>query len=185
MRTIRPSQSLPPDSPQPPDSGSPPPAAFGCAFLFALAFIIAGVLPFLALFNVFPREEYFGGVAPFPIVAASVGFLAVGVYLMGNVIRSAVGMPRFSGRILGDIVAFSLAVPLHWWLFFGKAAAGSVSGITLPGGITLFTTANLPFDFILAKIVVAVLVVILDLLLISELFGLGWFTWNSADEDNG
>jgi len=158
-------------------------AAWGCAFLFALAFLIAGVLPFLALFNVFPRDEYFGGEPPFPIVAASVAFLAVGVYLMSNVIRSAVGLSHFSRRIFADIVAFSLAIPFHWWLFFGKAIAGSATGITLPGGITLFTTANLPFDFILAKIVVAVLCLILDLFLISEIFGLGWFSITDEPEN--
>jgi len=151
--------------------------------LFALAFLVTGILPWLALFNVFPRDEYFGGQSPFPIVAASVGFLAVGVYLTGNLIRSAAGLPHFPRRILGDIIALALAVPLHWWLFFGKNTQGSVTGITLPGGVTLFTTTNLPFDFILAKIAVAFLCIVLDLLLISEFFGLGWFVWSSNDEE--
>ncbi|RME42619.1 MAG: hypothetical protein D6791_17300 [Chloroflexi bacterium] len=183
MPTIRSSPSFFSDRPQPPDSDPPPPAAWGCAFLFALVFIIAGLLPFLALLNIFPRDEYFGGQSPFPIVASALGFIAVGIYLMGNVFRSAAGLPRFSGRILADIVAFSLALPFHWWLFFGTAAQSSATGITLPGGITIFTTTNLPIDFILAKIVVAVICIILDLVLISEVFGLGWFTWTSGDEE--
>ncbi len=183
MQTIRPSRPSPPDAPQPPDSRPPSPAAWGCAFLFALAFIVAGLLPFLALFNVFPRDEYFGGHPPFPIVAAALGFTVVGFYLMGNVLRSAVGLPRLSGRVFADIVAFSLALPLHWWLFFGKATGSSTTGITLPGGITISVAVDLPLDFILAKVAVAVICIILDLVLISELFGLGWFSWSSEDEE--
>ncbi len=166
----------PPDGQQSPGP-APPPAAVGCAFLIALAFIIAGLLPFLALLDVFPRDEYFGGRPAFPIVAASLGFTAIGVYLMVNVFRAAVGLPRTSGRVFALVVAFSLAVPLHWWLFFGKAVEGSVSGVTLPGGISVFTTANLPLDFILAKVGIAVISIVLDLVLVSEVFGLGWFRW--------
>ncbi|WP_457652196.1 hypothetical protein [Rhodocaloribacter sp.] len=182
MHDIRSSKSSPPDEPQPPDSGPPFPGAWGCAFLFALTFVAFGLLPFLALAGIFPRDEFFGGQSPIPIVGGSLGFIAVGLYLMGNLFRSAVGLPRFSGRLFADIVAFSLVLPFHWWLFFGKATGGSVSGITMPGGITIFSKTNLPIDFILAKIVVAVICIILDLILVSEVFGLGWFTWTSGDK---
>jgi hypothetical protein len=84
--------------------------------MFALAFIVAGLLPFLALLNISPRDEFFGGQSPVPIVASALGFLTVGIYLMGNVLRSAAGLPHFSRRIFADIVALSLALPLHWCL---------------------------------------------------------------------
>lgn len=168
-----------PDEPQPPEA-APQPVAIGCALLFALAFVIAGLLPFLALLDVFPRDEYFGGQPVFPILAASLGFIAVGVYLMVTFLRAALGLPRTLGRVFALIVAFSLAVPFHWWLFFGEAAEVSVAGITLPGGFTVFSTAYQLLNFIVAKVVVAVVCVILDLVLISEVFGLGWFTWRSG-----
>ncbi|RME89408.1 MAG: hypothetical protein D6770_04490, partial [Anaerolineae bacterium] len=61
--------------------------------------------------------------------------------------------------------------------------AQAVGGITLPGGITIFTSLNLPLiRLILGKIIVAIVCVIIDLILISEIFGLGWFKWVSAWE---
>ena len=140
-------------------------------------------MPLLALFNVLPFNEYAGPRGPFlPVVAAALGFIAVGLYLLTNLFRSAVGLPHLSNRIFAGIVAVSLAVPLHWWLFFGEATDGSATGVSLFGGITIFTTMPLPFDFLLAKIVVAVLCVVLDLVVISEVLGLGWFKWSSESE---
>ncbi|RME08139.1 MAG: hypothetical protein D6803_01985, partial [Anaerolineae bacterium] len=84
--------------------------AWGCFFLFALAFIIAGLLPFLALLNVFPREESFSGQPAFPIVVGSLAFFFVGIYLMITFIRAAAGLPPITGRIFADLIVFSLAV---------------------------------------------------------------------------
>ncbi len=159
----------------------PPLVAWGCAVLFALAFISAGVLPLLSLFHVFPRAGDMGDHPPlFPVVASALGFIAVGLYMMGNIVRSAIGLPRFSTRILADIIVVALALPFNWWLFFGKATGDSTTSITLPLGITLFTTAPLPFDFILAKLALGLICIILDLILVSEVLGLGWFTWTSG-----
>ncbi|RME88079.1 MAG: hypothetical protein D6770_07805, partial [Anaerolineae bacterium] len=154
MRTIRPSQPPPPEGPQPPDSESPSPVAWGCLFLLALALISGGLLPFLALLNVFPREAYFDGQPVFIIVVASLGFFFMGVYLLITFIRAAAGLPPIPGRIFADLIVFSLAVPFHWWLFFVWDAQ-AVGGITLPGGITIFTSLNLPLiRLILGKIIV-------------------------------
>lgn len=71
----------------------------------------------------------------------------------------------------------------HWWLFFGKTISGSVTGISLFGGISLFITTNLPLDFFLAKFVSAIICVVLDRILISEVLGLGWFKWTSGNRE--
>lgn len=156
------------------------PVAWGCFFLFALAFILGGLLPVLALLGVFPREEYFGDQPALIIVVASLGFFFMGVYLLIVFIRALAGLPPPSGRIFADLIVFSLAVPFHYWLFFVWDAQ-AISGLTLPGGITIFTSLNLPLiRLILGKIVVALVCLILDLFLISEIFGLGWFRRASA-----
>ncbi len=170
---MRPTQTSDPDLPPPADDDKPPLAAFGCAFLFALAFLVAGTWPLLALFGVFPREAYFGDQSPLIPVVAGLGFLAVGIYLMSNLIRAAMRRPPLSGRLVGVIVALTLAIPLHWWLFFGTSVGASRSRLR----VLLFEMTNSTFDFILAKITVALLSLVLDLVLVSELFGLGWFSW--------
>jgi hypothetical protein len=150
------------------------PLAFGCGCLFSLAFILAGLLPIAALMNILPRAEYFGNQPLFPVVSAGLAFLAVGMSMLINIFLTATGGQRLSGRVIADLIAFFLAIPFHWWLFFGKPDKDAVTGLGL-GVITLFTTSNLPLNFILAKIATAVICLIIDLYLISEIFGLGWF----------
>ncbi len=105
-----------------------------------------------------------------------VPFVVAGLYLIGNASASFLQKGKLSTRLLFDLVVGFLALPLHSWLFFGKPDGVSITSIVLPGGtgISLFDTNHL--SFLIAKAVVALLLVALDLYLISEIFGLGWFT---------
>ena len=162
-------------APRPPQNPVTRGLALGCALVFALAFVVAGLLPLAALVGLLPREAYFGEQSPVWPVSAGLGFLAVGVYLFGNLIRSLARKPRFSPRLFAVLVALTLAVPLHGWLFFGRAVETSSTGLTLPGGPTIFIPLNLPLDIWLAKAATALLALVLDVFLLSEILGLGWF----------
>lgn len=182
MGTNRSSQPPPTERPSSPEGDATSPVARGCFFLLALAFILGGLLPALALLGVFPREEYFGGQPAFPIVVGSLALFFVGIYLFVAFIRAAAGLPPPSGRTFANLVVLAVAVPLHWWLFFVWDTQ-AVGGLPLPGGIIVFTRLNLPpFQLVLGKVGVGLLCLILDLILISEIFGLGWFRWVSAWE---
>ena len=160
---------------QPPQSPLTLGLALGCAFMFALAFVVAGLLPLAALAGLLPREAYFGDQSPVWPVSAGLGFLAVGIYLLSNLIRSLARKPRLSPRLFAVLVALTLAVPLHGWLFFDRTVEASSAGLTLPGGLTVFIPLNLPLDIWLAKAATALLALVLDVFLLSEILGLGWF----------
>ncbi len=162
-------------APQPPQNPVTRGLALGCALVFALAFVVAGLLPLAALVGLLPREAYFGEQSPVWLVSAGLGFLAVGVYLLSNLIRSLARKPRLSPRLFAVLVALTLAVPLHGWLFFGRTVEASSTGLTLPGGLTVFIPLNLPLDIWLAKAATALLALVLDVFLLSEILGLGWF----------
>ena len=165
-------------APQPPQNPVTRGLALGCALVFALAFVVAGLLPLAALVGLvglLPREAYFGEQSPVWPVSAGLGFLAVGVYLLSNLIRSLARKPRLSPRLFAVLVALTLAVPLHGWLFFGRTVEASSTGLTLPGGLTIFIPLNLPLDIWLAKAATALLALVLDVFLLSEILGLGWF----------
>ncbi|GAB4532090.1 MAG: hypothetical protein Fur0018_20510 [Anaerolineales bacterium] len=179
MRTVRHSQSSPPENPQPPDSGPPSPTAFGCVFLFPLAFIAGGLWMLWAIFGGMPRET-FEGVPGFIIVVGGLAFLTVGVYLLIVFIRAAAGLPSISGRVFADIILFLIAIPFNYWLFFGKAAGGAAAGTTAPGGIAIFLPLPPIVSLIVKKTVVGLVCLVVDLLLVSEIFGLGWFAWTSG-----
>ncbi len=140
----------------------------GCS----LPFLGMGLLPLLARLRLLPSR---GGAAPglFPLLAGA-PFPTPGLYFLVNALVLLARRRRLPGGLLFDIVAFSLAPPLHYWLFFGQAEQGR-AGLELPGGFTFSLPLNLPIDFILAKIGLAVLLILLDLYLASKLFGLGRF----------
>ncbi len=189
MKVVQPSSFSSPPSPPPPDKKEDDAfttaAAWGCAILFVASFFVAGALPFLALLHVLPKsEQAFGGTPSFLVLSVGVAFLAAGVYMARSLLRRL--FPRsFSGwsyrgfRVLADIIVAALAVPFHWYVFFGKPTAGS-TGLILPGGIVLFANLKWPLEPILDKFIVAILAILLDMILLSEIFGLGWIRWEAG-----
>jgi len=153
-------------------------ASCGCSLLF----LWVGLLPLLALLNILPRDGFFGGQSPLMPVLGSLPFAAVGLYFLANAVTLLASGRRLSDRLLFNLGVFFLAIPFHYWLFFGKADKGSVTGISLPGGFSISILDNSNLSFMLGKIAMAVLLVIVDLYLASELLGLGWFTFVSDTE---
>jgi hypothetical protein len=154
--------------------------------MFVASFFVVGALPFLTLFHVLPKNaQVFGQDASFLSLAIGVGLLAAGVYMTRLLFhrifpRSIPDWSYRSLRILADLILASLAVPLHWWLFSRQQAAGSSTGLILPGGIVLFANLKFPFDPTLNKVIVGVLVLLMDTILVSEILGLGLVRWVSG-----
>ncbi len=148
-------------------------AATGCGC--GLLFLGVGILPLLVLLNIFPREEYFGGRSPLLPVLGSLPFAVVGLYFIANAVAVLLRAGPLPGRLLLNVGLFTLALPLHYWLFFGKATEGSTTGVRLPGGLFVSFFATTALDTLLAKVALAVLLFAVDLYLISEVFRLGWF----------
>ncbi len=140
----------------------------GCA----LPFLWVGLL--LALPGLLPNSHASGKTPPPMVFLTGIPFAAAGLYFLVNGLILLAHRRRLPASLLFDIIAFSLAPPFHYWLFFGRADQGS-AGLELPGGFTLSLPLSLPLNFILAKIGLAVLLVLLDLYLGSKLFGLGRF----------
>ena len=151
----------------------------GCGALF----LSTGTLPLLAWLNVLPRGNFFGDTSPFVVVVASLPFAVVGLYFIGNAGMLLFNRNRLSERLLFNLGMFFLAIPFHYWLFFEGSDGGSVTGIALPGGFNFFFFDSSKLSIILAKIVVALLVIVIDLYLVSELLGLGWFVLVDPEPD--
>ncbi len=143
----------------------------GCGVLF----LGVGLLPLLALLNILPREGFFGNAPPFIVVIGSLPFAAVGLYFIGNAGALLVSERRLSDHLLFNLGIFFLAIPFHYWLFFGKPDGESVTSLSLPGGLVLSFFDTGQVSFIVAKIAIAFLLVAVDLYLISETLRLGWF----------
>ncbi len=174
-----------PNPPEPEEAPESTALAWGCVVMFALGFLVAGSAPLLAFFGVLPGSDQFFGTAPrLVVLSVSVAFLGAGLYMMHGLLsraaRPVAGRLPHVRRILILFILAALAVPLHWWLFFGRATAGSATALVLPGGFVLFPRIRVPLEFLLAKFVVGLLALLLDLVLVSELFGLGWFWWSDS-----
>ncbi len=170
-------------SSHPPAGQQPSP---GCTVLgragCGLVFILLGGMPILAALNLLPGEDFFGESPPWIAVTASFAFVLLGVYFLAlaasQPARRATPFPRW----LADLLLFIIAIPFHYWLFFGKSVEGGGLSIGLPG-----VSIELPrwVSLLEAKLVVGVIVLMIDLLLISEIAGLGWFVWVDPDDDDG
>ncbi len=180
MRIVKPTQSNSDVPPTPENKALASVVHCGCGVLF----LGAGLLPFLALLNILPRADFFGNAPPFiGVIGISLPFVAVGLYFIDNAGTLLGSRRRLSRRLLFNLVMFFLAIPFHYWLFFGKPDGGSVTGISLPGGLvfSFFDTGYV--SFVMGKIVVALLLVVMDLYLISEILGLGWFVLEGSSPD--
>jgi hypothetical protein len=179
VRIVKPTQSNRDVPPTPENKALASVVSCGCGVLF----LGTGLLPFLALLNILPRAGFFGNASPFMVVIGSLAFVAVGLYFIDNAGTLLVSGRRLSGRLLFNLAMFFLAIPFHYWLFFGKPGGGSVTSIALPGGLvfSFFDTGNV--SFVVGKIAVALLLVVMDLYLISEILGLGWFFLEGSSPD--
>ena len=151
----------------------------GCGMLF----LSTGILPILAWLNILPRGNFFGDAPPFLVIVASLPFAVVGLYFISNAGMLLFNRRRLSERLLFNLGMFFLAIPFHYWLFFEGSDKGSVTSITLPGGLNLFFFDNGKLSLILAKIAVALLVIVMDLYLVSELLEQGWFVSINSSPD--
>ncbi len=143
----------------------------GCGMLF----LVTGLLPVLALLNILPRAGFFGRASPLLVVMGGLPFAAVGLYFIGNAGSLLIRGRRLSDRLLLNLGMFFLAIPFHYWLFFGRSGGESITSISLPGGLVISFFERGKIAFITAKIAVALLLAGMDLYLISEALGLGWF----------
>jgi hypothetical protein len=143
----------------------------GCGLLF----LWVGLLPLLALLNILPHDGFSGGQSSLMPVLGSLPFAAVGLYFLANAVVLLASGRHLPSRLLFTLGMFFLAIPFHYWLFFGKAGEGSTTGISLPGGFLISFFDNSHLSFMLGKIAMAFLLVIIDLYLVSEFLGLGWF----------
>ncbi len=181
MRIVKPTQSNRDVPPTPENKALASVISCGCGVLF----LGAGLLPFLALLNILPRAGFFGNASPSMVVIGSLASAAVGLvglYFIDNAGTLLGSRRRLSDRLLFNLAMFFLAISFHYLLFFGKPGGGSVTSISLPGGLVLsfFDTGNVSF---VVKIAVALLLVVMDLYLISEILGLGWFFLEGSSPD--
>ena len=145
-----------------------------------MLFLGTGLLPFLAWLNILPRAGFFGHAPPFMVVLGSLALATVGLYFVGNAGTLLVSGRRLSNRLLLNLGILFLALPLHYWLFLGKPEGASVTSIALPGGFVLSFSDTSKISFLLGKVATALLLVAIDLYLVSEALGLGWFVLQGA-----
>ena len=181
MPMVRPTQSHHRD-PAPPSQTGPAAAAVNCGC--GLLFLIPGLMPLLALLNLLPRDQYFGGQSPLLPVLGGLPFIAVGLYFLVNAVTLLISKRRLPQRLLFNLGVFFLAIPFHYWLFFGKRGGESVTSINLPGGAIVSFLDRGTLSFILAKIAMAILLVVIDLFLISEFLGRNWFAYRSGEAED-
>ena len=179
VRTIKPTSPNREVPPAPENKALASVVNCGCGMLF----LSTGVLPLLAWLNILPRGDFFGDAPPFLVIVASLPFAVVGLYFISNAGMLLFNRRRLSERVLLNLGMFFLAIPFHYWLFFGSSDKGSVTGISLPGGLDLFFFDNGKLSFVVGKIAVALLVIAMDLYLVSELLGLGWFVSTDSSPD--
>ena len=143
----------------------------GCGMLF----LVTGLLPVLALLNILPRAGFFGRSSPWLVVVGGLPFAAVGLYFIGNAGSLLIRGRRLSDRLLLNLGMFFLAIPFHYWLFFGQPGGELITSISLPGGLVVSFFERGKIAFITAKIAVALLLAGMDLYLVSEALRLGGF----------
>lgn len=104
-----------------------------------------------------------------------VPFALVGVFFLANAVFLLIARRRLPARLLFDGLALGLAVAFHYRLFFGRATGEGSAGLPLPGGLFVEVPWPLPPNSVLTKVGLAVLLVILDGDLLSELWALIWY----------
>jgi len=172
MRTVTPQR--PPSDEQDHHESSPLGYALvGCGC--GSAFLIGGLLPLLAATGLLPNSEgFFGETPPWIVVVAGIPFILVGFYFLSLALGALGSHPSTEvPRWLADTILFFLIIPFHVWLLSGRSVVRSKQSIGLPLGWRLVLRGGEPL--LLAKIVVGILVFIVDLYLLSEVLGLGWF----------
>ena len=159
------------------ESGAVPLAGCGCSALLLLA---GGLLMLVAL-DVLPNREQFYGDVPFWIgLVVGGAFFLTGVLLLFRMLFPAGRASPSLARWVFNAVLLLLILPFHFWLFSGRGVVGSELSVILPIG-TFFASSG--ESLWVTKVMVGVLVLLVDLYLLSEVVGLGWFETSSMGKD--